>query len=76
MIFIQLFRKKNNQKFIIIYKYFLNSIKNYFFNDYLNVFHKITAGNSHAFMLDQENNLYCWGANDKGQLGIFKLNFF
>jgi alpha-tubulin suppressor-like RCC1 family protein len=30
----------------------------------------IAAGGDHSFALDSENNVWAWGANDRGQLGI------
>ncbi|MEZ4846987.1 MAG: hypothetical protein R2877_08715, partial [Bdellovibrionota bacterium] len=30
----------------------------------------LSAGNKHACAIDGNNKLYCWGANDSGQLGI------
>ncbi len=30
---------------------------------------QVACGNAHSAVLDQEGNLYLWGANRKGQLG-------
>lgn len=33
-------------------------------------FKTATCGEDHNFLLDYENNLWCWGLNNKGQLGL------
>ena len=30
---------------------------------------KIVAGQNHSFVIDEDNNLICWGDNSHGQLG-------
>lgn len=46
-------------------KGFLKIVLKYFF---LNL--QIIAGDSHCFVIDVDKNLYCWGDNFYGQLGL------
>ena len=54
--------------FFLIFSYFFLIFP--IFSLFFHIFLKIVAGDHHVFVLDTQKNLYCWGDNYIGQLGL------